>query len=200
MARPRPFDFVSFDKTAAAEEPRAFSAGDLEAARAEGLAEGRRLAMESIAADDAAALNRIGDLLSASLENIDADMEKTRDDILTLARVFVEEFCKAIALEREIEAADSLLRQLTENSEDRRTARLFLPERRIDRIEQSLAALLSDRRIGDFVMIESDPHLKPGECRLEWRGGEIRRTHAEIEAAVAGIFDHQTAEKMEQRS
>ena len=32
MAQPRPFDFVSFEKTAPTEEPRRFSAGDLEAA------------------------------------------------------------------------------------------------------------------------------------------------------------------------
>ncbi|HNS85897.1 MAG TPA: hypothetical protein PKH09_03270 [Parvularculaceae bacterium] len=202
MAEPRPYDFVSFDAPDAAPAPvaRRFSADDLAAARAEGLAEGRRLAMESIAANEAAALARLGDRLDAAVAATAGDIAKARADLLALTRAFIEEFCASIAQARDIDAAEDMLRRLTQNSEDRRGAHLFIAARRFDRLAPRLNNLLAERRLGDFVMIESDPSLEPGECRLEWRGGELRRGRAEIEAAVAAVFDSHSHPETESQS
>ncbi|MCB2113055.1 MAG: hypothetical protein KDD85_05840 [Parvularculaceae bacterium] len=192
MANPRPYDFVSFDapgKAAEVETARRFDADDLAAARAEGLAEGRRLAMESIAADEAAALEKIAGALDATVGAALGEVERARADLISLSRAFVEEFCCAIARERDIDAAEDMLRRLTQNSEDRRAAHLFVAARRFERIAPHIEDLIDARRLADFVSIEPDAALEPGECRLEWRGGELRRSRREIEAAVSQIFD-----------
>lgn len=202
MAQPRPFDFVDFDAKPqkAADQAQRFDAAALAAARAEGFNEGRRQALETIAADDAAALRVIGDRLAEAAARLDAETEHARAGMSAIARVFLEEFCATIADVRVLGAADDLLRRLTENSEDRRSARLLLGERHFERLEARLHEMLSARRIGDFVAIDCDPALKPGECRLEWRGGEISRTRAEIAAAVAALFDHADDQTMEPQS
>jgi len=195
MANPRPYDFVSFDASDAAapvETVRRFGADDLAAARAEGLAEGRRLAMESIAADEAAALEKLGDRLEIAINSTLDEIETARNELISVTRAFIEEFCAAIAQERDVDAAEDMLRQLTQNSEDRRAAHLFIAARRFDRIAPHLNDLIDNRRLGDFVSIESDAALEPGECRLEWRGGELRRGRTEIETAVSAIFDSLT--------
>ncbi len=37
------------------------------------------------------------------------------------------------------------------------------------------------------MTLESDPSLNRGELRLEWRGGEARRTRREITEAAAAM-------------
>lgn len=190
MTRVRPFSFDEFGEPAPpAETPRGrtSSAEDLAAARAEGVAEGRRLAMESIAAHEIAALDRIGAALDAAKEGLKRDAPHA--DLLAAARLFLEDFGAGLAAAREVEIADDLLRRLVENSEDRRAASLRLNPRSLARLGARLAAVIEKRGVADFVTLEEDAALDPGEARLEWRGGELRRGRAEIRAALAAIFD-----------
>lgn len=193
MTKLRPFDFAEFRAapSTAAAEPRncAFSADDLDVARAQGVIEGRRLAMETIAADEAAALHRIGDRLSESADEMASEIARIRADIVGMARVFLEEYSAADAAAHDLEAAADLLRRLTENSEDRRAARLVISAKRLDRLRDRLEELINNRGIGDFVSLESDAGLEAGEARLEWRGGETRRSRAEVKAAIAALFN-----------
>lgn len=193
-ARTRPFDFAEFGgppATGAAPAPPAPDAAvrraSLDEARAEGVIEGRRLAMETIAADEAASLARI----AAALEGARAFMAEARArdqaEMLSVAAQFLEEFCAGVAEKREAEAALDLLRRLTAHSDDRRAARLVLARESLDRLAPKIAAAVAERRLGDFVTIESDPSLQRGEMRLEWRGGEARRTRREITEATAAM-------------
>ncbi|HBS36332.1 MAG TPA: hypothetical protein DEA50_14845, partial [Parvularcula sp.] len=111
----RPFDFADFgapqEAGAAPAAAEATAPGaSLDAARTEGVVEGRRLAMETIAADEAAALARI----AAALEDAKASMKEARArdqaDTLNAASLFLEEFCAGLAERREIDAALDLLR------------------------------------------------------------------------------------------
>lgn len=193
MPRARPF---SFDELRAAppRSPEAspaakYGEGDLAAARAEGVFEGRRLAMETIAADEAATLARVAAALENAGDAIDREAERARDSAMAIARVFLEEYCDAIAREREVEIAEELLRRLTENSEDRRSARLVVSAKNYERLEPRLLAAIAGSRVADFVSLDFDHKLAPGEMRLEWRGGDVRRGRAEISAAIAALFD-----------
>lgn len=204
MTNPRPFNFDEFRASAAkpaeAPRPRAFSAEDLVAARQEGLAEGRRLAMDSIAANEAAQLESIGAQLEAAQLALEKEISRSREAIVSIARIFLEEYGAELASEREIALAEGLLRRLTENSEDRRSARLYLNARSLERLQSRLEDLLNRRSVGDFVSLEGDPRLQPGEARLEWRGGETRRGRAEIIAAIAALFDPLDMEAQHERS
>jgi len=197
MTRPQPFRFDDFGPAAKAPDARSCSIDDLDAARIEGAAEGRRLAMESIAADEAAQLERIGDALAEAIESRNAELSSARDELLAVAKIFLEEFAGALAERREIEAAGDLLRRLTEHSEDRRAARLILSAKSLPRLEDKLKEIVDRRGLGDFVDIKSDPKLQRGEMRIEWRGGRLERGRAEINAAIAAIFDNMTINETE---
>ncbi len=199
MTRPRPFNFDEFRAAAptAPEAPRAFSADDLAAARADGVAEGRRLAMETIAANEAAQLESISARLENVHETVTDEIRRARDAILAIARVFLDEFAAGLASERETALAEDLLRRLTENSEDRRSARLILAAKSLERLLPRLEDMLNRRGVADFVALGGELSLQPGEARLEWRGGEIRRGRAEIAAAIAVLFDPLAVEETE---
>ena len=190
-ARAEPFDLPDFEAPAApvAAEPRhaAAAARAAEEARAEGVIEGRRLAMETIAADEAACLARIADALENAKSVIADARERDQAQMLSVAAQFLEEFAAGLADARELDAALDLLRRLTAHSDDRRPARLVLSRASRERLSSKLDAALKARRIDDFVMMEADPSLSPGEIRLEWRGGEARRTRREITEATAAI-------------
>ncbi|MEK7265420.1 MAG: hypothetical protein AAB227_04895 [Pseudomonadota bacterium] len=201
MTKPRPFNFDEFRASAPttpeAPRVRTFTAEDLAAAREEGVAEGRRLAMDTIAASEAAQLEHIAERLDGAREALQAEIDRTRETILTIARVFLDEFALGLASERETALAEDLLRRLTENSEDRRSARLYLNAKSLERLRPRLEGLLNARGVADFVALDGDFSLQPGEARLEWRGGETRRGRAEIAAAIAALFDPLADQKME---
>ncbi|NWG91086.1 MAG: hypothetical protein HXY21_01065 [Parvularculaceae bacterium] len=193
MTGRRPFafaDFRSADKSAAAaRDARAYSADDIADARAEGVAEGRRLAMESIAADEAVALDRIALALEANRRGFENRLAEIRAETLAAARILFETFGEELAAAREVEIAESFLRRLTENSEDRRDVAMFLNSRSLARLRPRLEATLDRRGLAEFVTLADDEALEPGEVRLEWRGGSAKRTRAEIAAAVSAVFN-----------
>lgn len=193
MTRPRPFSFDEFRSAAqaaqTAQPSRAWSEDDVAEARAEGVLEGRRLAMETIAADDAAALARIGEEIARQSAAFERRLAERRTELQAIARLFLEEFCSGLASAREIEVAADLLRRLTEHSEDRRPARLILNADSLERLRSRLESAIDKKGVADFVTLDGDRRLKPGEARIEWRGGEAKRGRAEIAAAVAAILD-----------
>ncbi len=190
-AMAKPFDLPDFETPAArpVEEPRRAAVSDstLEEARAEGVVEGRRLAMETIAADEAASLARIAAALEGARSVIAEARARDHAQMLSIAVQFLEEFAGGLVEKRELDAALDLLRRLTAHSDDRRPARLVLSRASRERLAPKLEAALKARRIDDFVSLEADPSLSPGEMRLEWRGGEARRTRREITEATAAI-------------
>lgn len=193
-AQSKPFDFHDF-RTGAAQAPEPAIAlpvtearpASLAEARAEGVLEGRRLAMETIAADEAAALARIAEALADSRDFLAETRQLEQSEVLGVAALFLEEFAAGLAEKREIDAAIDLLRRLTADSDDRRPARLVIARSSRDRLGPKIEAALKVRRVDDFVSLEADPSLAPGELRLEWRGGEARRTRREITEATAAI-------------
>lgn len=193
-AQAKPFDFADFggpsvgSSHAASPESEAPAAGlSIEEARAEGVIEGRRLAMETIAADEAASLARIAAALEDARAFLTGARMRDQAEILGVAALFLEEFCAGLAGKREIDAALDLLRRLTAHSDDRRAARLVIARASRERLAPRIAAAINDRRLADFVTIESDPSLNRGEMRLEWRGGEARRSRREITEAAAAM-------------
>lgn len=193
-ARAKPFDFADFGapaKAGPAPAPAAPDAparnGSLDEARAEGVIEGRRLAMETIAADEAASLARISAALEEAKSFLTEARARDQAETLSVAALFLEEFCAGLAEKREIDAALDLLRRLTAHSDDRRAVRLVIARASRERLAPKIDAAIKERRLDDFVTLESDPSLHRGEVRLEWRGGEARRTRREITDAAAAM-------------
>lgn len=201
--KPQPFDFDDLHGASAprAEDPPivAYTAEDIDAARIEGVAEGRRLAMRSLAAEDAAALSRIAELLDAGAARHQQTLAAERTAMRDIAMVFLCEMCEALYVERELEIAADMLKRLTENSDDRRPVQLAVSARAMARQGAKLSALIADRGLGDFVSLDDDPALAPGEARLDWRGGGVRRSHEEIRTAISAVIDAINALEKEAR-
>jgi thioredoxin-like negative regulator of GroEL len=202
-ASAKPFAFLDFEApaTPAAVEPRRPGVCDvsLEEARAEGVLEGRRLAMETIAADEAASLARIADAIEKARSALADARERDQAEMLTVASQFLEAFATGLAEKRELEAALDLLRRLTAHSDDRRPVRLVIAQMTCERLAPRIETVLQARRLDDFVSIESDSSLKPGEMRLEWRGGQARRTRREITEAAAALTASLRATREQER-
>lgn len=202
-AQAKPFDFLDFSNgpaaAPAAPAPVERAGPKLDEARAEGVAEGRRLAMETIAADEAASLSRIASALEDMKSFLGDARARDQAEMLGVAAIFLEEFASGLAEQRELEAAIDLLRRLTAHSDDRRPARLVIARTSRERIAPKLEAAIKARKVEDFVTIEADPSLGAGELRLEWRGGEARRTRREIADATAAIIRSLRANKETKR-
>ncbi len=203
-ARSRPFDFNDFRRVAetsvAAAPSHANSADATADARAAGILDGRRLAMETIAASEAEALERIGDALAASVKASTSEIAAVRNDLMSLTQLFLEEFCEGVATRREAEVAENLLARLMANSDDRREARLIVSEKSLERLRRRLEDAIRKRGLDDAVSVVGDAGLPAGEARLEWRGGAAQRGRAEILASIEALLDSLSPQHTEQQS
>ncbi len=193
MARPqtKPFAFPDLNAAApvapAAAPAAASVLAEIEAARAQGVIEGRKLAMETIAADEAAALARIADAC-ASLTNQSRALGETKAEISAQCAVFLESFAINLAASREVKLAMNLIERLLLSPSNRKPATLHLSAKNFSRLSASLETRLIDTGLADIVTLTPDKALRAGECRLVWHDGQARCTSAEITAAVAKIF------------
>ena len=192
-AKSRPFSFSDFRRVAETSDDAAAtvdrSADAMADMRAAGILEGRRLAMESIAASEAEALARIGDALAACAKASTDEISEVRNDLVNLTRLFLQEFCATVAIRHEAEIAEDLLSRLMANSDDRRKARLIVSEKSLDRLRRPLEETIRLRGLADVITLCGDAGMRAGETRLEWRGGGARRGRAEIRDAIEAMFD-----------
>ena len=196
MRAPQPFNFDEFSaKAEKTEETSAEYRVAIETARAEGVAEGRRLAMATIAADETALLADIAQAFEARRTLFEKEILATGADLVELTRTFIEEFCGALATSREIEIASDFLKSLVDHSDDRRTVTLHLAPTSAERLGPKLSDLINSRGLGAFVLLAQDEKLKAGEVRIDWRGGGAKRTRAEIASSVETLIQSFNAAK-----
>lgn len=197
-AQPKPFDFTDLtneqsntvDPSKAKDETELplIDASEMELAHAKGVDEGEQKALDSLAAAEAESLRSIASILAAKEFNFEEAIDREKISIRESAGAFLEQFCSGVMQEREIELAETLLCQLISASKDRSRATLFLNPDSVKKLEDRLKALLDNHGVGDFFSFEGDSELSPGDCRVEWRGGAIRRTKTEIQKAMVEIF------------
>ena len=196
MRAPQPFNFDEFGaKAEKNEEMPAEYLAAIETARAEGLAEGRRLAMATIAADETALLADIAQAFEARRTFFEKEILATGVDLVELTRAFMEEFCGALATSREIEIAGDFLKSLVDHSDDRRAVTLRLAPTSAERLGPKLSDLINSRGLSAFVLLAQDEKLKAGEVRIDWRGGGAKRTRAEIASSVETLIQSFNAAK-----
>ncbi len=193
MARPqtKPFSFPDLNAAPPAAPTAAPTAtsilADIEAARAQGVLEGRKLAMETIAAEEAAAIARIADACAMLLQQSQA-LAAIKAEISAQCAVFLKSFAANLAAKREVDLAMNLLERLHLSPNNRKPATLHLSAKNFSRLSASLGKRLSETGLTDIVTLAPDKTLRAGECRLAWHDGQARCTLAEITAAVAKIF------------
>lgn len=176
------------DGRAAAAVSDSENAAAMQAHIEKGVEMGRASAMESIAAADSKTLQALETALRDWPTQAKEAQAEDRATLLNVTRMFLAQFCGALAQERELDAVCDVLSRLSLASADDGRINLFLAKRSHTQLATKLETLLTVKGLSGVVDLQTDEALKPGECRMTWRGGAAQRGEEEIAAAVQSLL------------
>lgn len=143
----------------------------------EGIAEGRRLAAESITARDAETLEEIAKQLRQS----QADFATLNSSLVACAGIAVaqiaNDFCGHLAAQSELETTAHLVRSFFQSSQKGMSSVIQLNPTSLERLQKRLLILAKEQGAEDLLSFEASPALNPGEVRVSWASGEISYTY-----------------------
>lgn len=182
-AQATPFSFDAFDaENPDAAEPRAIPADEaakaVEEARREALNDARLREMQH----QTALLKTIISELKTNASAIDAAVEARSAELNDGAAAIVKRFCEGTALDREADLAIGLLGEFIEQAPEKTKATILLPHaaESVKRVRDYVEAA----KLSHLIAVEQSEALAPGDVKIEWRGGAMRRS---LESAVAQI-------------
>ncbi|KQP51920.1 FliH/SctL family protein [Methylobacterium sp. Leaf108] len=177
-------DFRRPDSGAAAEKEAAALAQAVAQAHARGVQEGRAQAELQAQARMADALTRLGLAAAGLLGQADArDAEREVEAIafaMALARKIAGDALDSQPLEAIADAARAALQHL------RGVPHLVVRvhDSLLDEAEALVKRLARERGFEGRLVVLGEPHMAPGDARMEWADGGVVRDRARIEAAV----------------
>ena len=126
----------------------------------------------------------------AALDTSHAEIENLRDEAARVAFAMARKIAPAALAalpEGDVEIA---LRQAMHQAigEPRITLRADPAVTAI--LEPRLADIAHEEGYEGRVAVAADPAMKPGNCRIEWRGGGVERSEQAIEDALSALIAH----------
>ena len=185
-----PFPFNEFAN--AVDEPEAPSLDGLDErlaeARREGFAAGRRQALDGVEQKRTEFLMKVETAIKAAQSDHDRVIASHRADAQAIAIALLRRFCEAFGAEKIVDAAERMVREAIDASDDRAPAILRISLDASIRFADELGDMVRRVDAEDFITIEPDAALAAGDCRLEWRTGAIGidsvKLSSEIDALV----------------
>ena len=181
------FEFDEFGSDNEAAEP-VFTAADLETARREA----REAALTSLIAEQANAQTELLEKIAAQLSAAEQDFEKAlaqrRDSLIAAAREIVSAFCDGLAADRQIDFALKLLDKYLAAAPDQTPVTLFLPENTPAAEIAAVKKTIARRKAGKFASVKTSADVTRGDCRIEWRGGAVKRDLQKINEEIKTII------------
>jgi len=173
--------------------PPTFSAGELAAAREEGLATGRA---EGIAQSNAGFENQIAETLEAmarTMTTLDKAQRQANDDTaraaIRLAAAAAAKLMPEYAKHHggaEIEAfVTHCLSTLFEGA----AVTVRVPEALAPEIGDRIEAIVQRTGFGEGFKLTGDPDLEPADCRIDWNDGGAARNAATLMAEIDDIVE-----------
>lgn len=212
MALARKFLFdVSFDapdpppEAAALAEP-AFVPADIDAARAEGFAEGHKAALaEAAAAAEALAACALETLAGGLQRLFDAQREATaaiERDAVALLRAVLQRAVPALCRKDPLAELEALIAQCLAEALDEPRIVARVADAAFDAVEARLAPLARAAGYSGKLVLLADSALGPGDGRVEWAdGGAERNTPrlmAELDAMLNRVLTKPLPEEREE--
>lgn len=155
---------------------------------ARGLEEGREIADAQGKRLLAAAAERLEVQLTEAIETIDARFLAMESESASLALQF------ATLLTARTVTADVLVERTFRAALTDATAApsitVMLNADLANALEPRLATLLAQQSIPARLNLVADPEMPPGDCRVVWQGGGLRRDAAALQARLAELIDH----------
>ena len=163
---------------------RAILPADLEAARAEGLEQGRRDAVAAAAQTEAQALNAIARMMQMLIGRVAGECQPLREDAvevsLTIARTLSGELLDRHGGEAVESFVEDALRHLRSGP---RLVVKIAPEL-VDALTPRLEQVARDGGFDGALVVRAVDTALPGDCTLEWAEGSIQRDRAAALEAV----------------
>jgi flagellar biosynthesis/type III secretory pathway protein FliH len=190
MPQSAPFSFQFFDEPSDAPDQKTLTIAqvDIDAAfaagRDEGIEEGRRAALDSLVAAEADALRAIAEVLVSEKNTTRDWLVEEAERLRAAARAVVSHICLTFATTHELETATQLVNRLIAVSTDRAPTSLLISKSATKEIRTRLEAMIADKKLDDYITVQTDKALRPGDVRLSWRGGAVQQTHEEIRAVI----------------
>ncbi len=161
-----------------------FSAGELALAREQaheaGRMAGRRDVEASLAATTAAALQRIAEQLEALQQENAAQAESRRQDAVHLAVAVVERALPALAARHAMGEIEALFAECMSFLAEEARVSVRISAELLDEARACLAPIAEASGFEGRLSIHGDPHLPPGDCRIEWAQGGAERDFARL--------------------
>ena len=179
---------------------KSFSSEEIEMLKKDAREEGRKhgdiLATQAVAAS----IGQVAAALLAAIDAMDGEVERLRAEAAGLAMTAAKKLAGA-ALNHapEAEIAEALHVALHHAIGEARVV-VKTPPALAKAIERRAAEIAAEQGFEGRIQIAGDSELSGADCRIEWRGGGVERSHSTIENALAGLIARRFGRVEEPRS
>jgi flagellar assembly protein FliH len=185
------FDTDFDDRAAEEAELRArksFSSEEIETLKRDAREEGRKHADILATQAVAASIGQVAAAMLAAIEAMDGEVERLRAEAASLALAAARKLAGA-ALDHapEIEIAEALNVALHQAIGEARVV-VKTPPALAKAIENRAAEIAAEQGFEGRIQIAGDSTLSGADCRIEWRGGGVERSHSMIENALTDLI------------
>jgi len=185
------FDTDFDDRAAEVAEARArktLSSEEIESLKRDAREEGRKQADILATQAVAASIGQVAAAMLAAIEAMDGEVERLRAEAADLALAAAKKLAGA-ALNHapEAEIAEALNVALHQAIGEARVV-VKTPAALAKAIEGRAAEIAAEQGFEGRILIAGDATLSGADCRIEWRGGGVERSHSMIENALADLI------------
>jgi flagellar assembly protein FliH len=197
------FDTHFEDRPAEAPEERGrknFTADEIETLKRDAREEGRKQADILATQAVAASIGQVAAAVVAAIETMDGEIERLRVQAAGLALAASKALAGA-ALNHapEAEIVEALNVALHHAIGEPRVV-IKTPPALAKTLESRAATIAAEHGYDGRIQIAADNNLTGADCRVEWRGGGIERSHALIESALADLIERRFSRAGKPRS
>jgi flagellar assembly protein FliH len=181
------FDDPAADE-AEARARRSLSVEEIETLKRDAREEGRKHADILATQAVAASIGQVAAAMLAAIEAMDGEVERLRAEAAALAFAAARKLAGA-ALDHapETEIAEALNVALHHAIGEARVV-VKTPPALAKAIESRTAEIAAEQGFDGRIQIAGDSTLSGADCRIEWRGGGVERSHSMIENALADLI------------
>ena len=185
------FDTDFDDRAAEMAEARArksLSTEEIETLKRDAREEGRKHADILATQAVAASIGQVAAAMLAAIEAMDGEVERLRTEAAGLALAAAKKLAGA-ALNHapEAEIAEALNVALHHAIGEARVV-VKTPPALAKAIESRAAEIAAEQGFEGRIQIAGDSTLNGADCRIEWRGGGVERSHSMIENSLADLI------------
>ena len=176
------------DNVADARARKSLSTDEIEKLKREAREEGRKHADILAAQAVASSIGQVAAAMHAAIEAMDDEVERMRTEAAGLALAAARKLAGA-ALDHapEAEIAEALNVALHQAIGEPRVV-VKTPPVLAKAIESRAAEIAAEQGFEGRIQIAGDNTLSGADCRIEWRGGGVERSHSMIENALTDLI------------